>query len=268
MLRGVHHRESWDKCLPYLESEQKQFINNCMNDRIFVQEKKIKTSIFPGNIKGSDCINQYTRLRSKDGSDINSIGSKNNYCAYCGVSIANTVDHILPKDEYSQLSICLENMVPCCSSCNQKKLAYVPKDKDELLFNPNYNSFYSFNWININSIIREEKIVFESCFNNEDDSLTLNQLNIISNTVKKLDILKSFNLVLDTIYYEDFPQDFLNEIILNQNKLQLYKEDIKCITIKNNTEGFLSERNFLKYRLLCYFETEEFKDNYYSINKS
>lgn len=53
---------------------------------------------------------------------------------------------------------------------------------------------------------------------------------------------------------EDIEIFLKNPEILNKQKERIIK------IVKNNEKtGFLSERNFLKYRLLCHFETDEFK---------
>jgi len=39
-------------------------------------------------------------------------------CSYCGVSTANTLDHVLEKSVWPYLSVVPENLVPACSDCN------------------------------------------------------------------------------------------------------------------------------------------------------
>lgn len=38
-------------------------------------------------------------------------------CLYCGARNAETVDHYLPRSEYSQFAITPANLVPSCDKC-------------------------------------------------------------------------------------------------------------------------------------------------------
>jgi hypothetical protein len=42
-------------------------------------------------------------------------------CPYCALIDANTTEHILPKDMYPEFAVNVLNLIPCCSSCNEKK---------------------------------------------------------------------------------------------------------------------------------------------------
>lgn len=45
-------------------------------------------------------------------------------CPYCGMTIPKTYDHYLPASDYPEYSVHPLNLVPCCSTCNQKKNNY------------------------------------------------------------------------------------------------------------------------------------------------
>lgn len=56
----------------------------------------------------------------------NSIISRpNNYeehtCQYCTINSVNTLDHIMPKDDYPEFAVYPKNLVPACSECNSYK---------------------------------------------------------------------------------------------------------------------------------------------------
>ena len=59
-------------------------------------------------------------------------------CAYCGKTVKDneaTIDHIVPKSRGGKWQ--WENLVTCCSECNQKKGNRTPKEAGmELLFKP------------------------------------------------------------------------------------------------------------------------------------
>ncbi|MGL5053621.1 MAG: nucleotide-binding domain-containing protein [Cetobacterium sp.] len=43
------------------------------------------------------------------------------YCPYCGIVMPDTIEHILPKDYFSEFSIYSKNLIPCCWKCNLEK---------------------------------------------------------------------------------------------------------------------------------------------------
>lgn len=53
------------------------------------------------------------------------VSRPNNYedhtCQYCTINSVNTLDHIIPKDDYPEFAIHPKNLVPACSQCNSHK---------------------------------------------------------------------------------------------------------------------------------------------------
>lgn len=43
------------------------------------------------------------------------------FCQNCGLTHANTMDHYLPHEKFPEYSIHAQNLIPCCSECNEKK---------------------------------------------------------------------------------------------------------------------------------------------------
>jgi hypothetical protein len=43
-------------------------------------------------------------------------------CPFCGISSARTLDHVMPKAHYPDLTVLPINLVPCCRDCNTEKL--------------------------------------------------------------------------------------------------------------------------------------------------
>lgn len=46
---------------------------------------------------------------------------RNNTCQYCTLNAASTLDHILPKNEFSEFSVNFLNLFPSCYECNNIK---------------------------------------------------------------------------------------------------------------------------------------------------
>jgi hypothetical protein len=42
-------------------------------------------------------------------------------CGYCLLHLRTTIDHYVPKEEYSEYSILPKNLLPCCARCNTIK---------------------------------------------------------------------------------------------------------------------------------------------------
>lgn len=48
-------------------------------------------------------------------------GTRQPVCPFCTINNVNTLDHLIPKSEFSELSDHPINLMPCCSDCNGKK---------------------------------------------------------------------------------------------------------------------------------------------------
>src|SRR5262249_12895266 len=42
-------------------------------------------------------------------------------CHFCGTNYVSNFEHYLPKDSFPEYSVCVFNLMPCCSQCNEKK---------------------------------------------------------------------------------------------------------------------------------------------------
>ncbi|ENU96964.1 hypothetical protein F970_00311 [Acinetobacter sp. CIP 102082] len=106
-------------------------------------------------------------------------------CPSCGEDGSpNTLDHYLPKTIYPELSVCIYNLIPMCSKCqNEKSAEYKNADNKKIFFHPYYEDFYEdmytveitpspsfrtpvFSLKIINSIPSDVKIMAESHFVN------------------------------------------------------------------------------------------------------
>jgi hypothetical protein len=59
------------------------------------------------------------RMKSEiKASHISSVGMK---CQFCGIETISTYDHYLPKEKFPEFSVHAPNLIPCCSTCNNKK---------------------------------------------------------------------------------------------------------------------------------------------------
>ena len=42
-------------------------------------------------------------------------------CQYCGIVPFDTMDHILPHQQYAEYAVHAKNLIPCCTDCNRRK---------------------------------------------------------------------------------------------------------------------------------------------------
>lgn len=70
-------------------------------------------------------------------------------CPFCGMGLASTLDHYLPKSKYPQLSVVPSNLVPSCKDCNTAKSNDVPATAEEQSLHPYYdhNDFVDEQWL-------------------------------------------------------------------------------------------------------------------------
>ncbi|KMQ39599.1 hypothetical protein AAX19_02310 [Oenococcus oeni] len=71
-------------------------------------------------------------------------------CPVCdGPYYPLTLDHVLPKSEFTQFALTPINIVPLCWNCNKRKGEYVGLDYERSSFNPYFEDFSSLSGITI-----------------------------------------------------------------------------------------------------------------------
>jgi hypothetical protein len=68
-------------------------------------------------------------------------------CPLCGEGIVKTLDHHLPKTEYTALSVTPVNLVPACLWCQDSKSTKFPETADEQTLHPYYDNFTDQTWL-------------------------------------------------------------------------------------------------------------------------
>jgi len=79
------------------------------------------------------------------------------FCPYCGLGYITTLDHFVPKSDFPYLAISPTNLVPCCSDCNKSKGTHKPSSKEQVLFNPYFESF-DYEWLHVELFSHHELI--------------------------------------------------------------------------------------------------------------
>ncbi len=68
-------------------------------------------------------------------------------CPLCGQRTVATVDHYLPQSHYPALNITPINLVPACSDCNKRKLAFVAACAEDQTLHPYYDDLGNDRWL-------------------------------------------------------------------------------------------------------------------------
>ncbi|WP_317419808.1 MULTISPECIES: hypothetical protein [unclassified Morganella (in: enterobacteria)] len=71
----------------------------------------------------------------------------NGICPLCGQRTVSTLDHFLPKADFSSLVVVPLNLIPACSDCNKAKLDKVPDHESKQTLHPYYDDVTSEQWL-------------------------------------------------------------------------------------------------------------------------
>lgn len=68
-------------------------------------------------------------------------------CPYCLVSVATTLDHVLPKDSYPIFSVSPCNLVACCADCNKAKGKRIVRNVEDHIIHPYFYDIPTEKWL-------------------------------------------------------------------------------------------------------------------------
>lgn len=108
-------------------NDEKEFILNHSEYKDYM--KKMYSSRFSNN-QYADSYKYYKQIRNSQ-----------KYCPYCNFHTREVkqLDHYLPKSKFPSLSIVVNNLVPICKDCNEKKDDYYSFNKSKQLIHPYYD---------------------------------------------------------------------------------------------------------------------------------
>lgn len=73
--------------------------------------------------------------------------SPNRRCPYCNQRAVSTLDHYLPKQRHSALTVTPANLVPSCAECNKDKLTGGASTAAETYLHPYYDDVSQYRWL-------------------------------------------------------------------------------------------------------------------------
>ncbi|CAI3144659.1 hypothetical protein MWMV18_MWMV18_01459 [Acinetobacter calcoaceticus] len=168
-------------------------------------------------------------------------------CQYCTINSVNTLDHIMPKDDYPEFAVHPRNLVPACSQCNGKKSTkWITSGVFECL-NPYLHQLppVQFLFVNVNYINDTFNINFY--LDNSNNLMPTYLFNVIQNHFCNLDLLERYKESSSKIISE-FDNSIKGSLTTQclQNALISARKTIQL----NQTEfGYNQFENILKLEL-------------------
>jgi hypothetical protein len=153
----------YETCVNSIADDELRNRLNVLSSDIFLaasdyQQKGVAESLYgilPNNNGNDDiALGAVTKKELKSVYSIHMVGSKKparaiydqllsraplGRCPFCGVGLASTLDHYLPKTKFPQLSVVPLNLVPACKDCNTGKSAVIATTAAEQCLHPYFD---------------------------------------------------------------------------------------------------------------------------------
>jgi len=95
------------------EAFKKDSLTSLSPKRLTIDQKRDLMALYDYGAKPFQKLNDILRTGEN--------GTRQPICPFCTINNSNTLDHLIPKSEFSELSDHPINLMPCCSECNSKK---------------------------------------------------------------------------------------------------------------------------------------------------
>lgn len=179
---------------------------------------------------------EYCYKSAKEFADIkkkiyNNVPTKRARCLYCSLESANSLDHYLNKAEFPEFNIFTDNLIPSCTTCNNKKNAWRVGNK-RIIINNYFDELIEDDYLFIDVGFSRKQIPFikPPRLDFSHVRATAEQIELVISHYEKLDLLERF---------KDPAIDKLNDVVEIQRNCIIRDRDY-CIA---NLE---SEKNTLE----------------------
>lgn len=168
-------------------------------------------------------------------------------CQYCTINSVNTLDHIMPKDDYPEFAVHPKNLVPACSQCNGKKSKkWITSGVFECL-NPYLHQLPPVQFLFARVVYNNNTFDVNFYLDNQNNVLPTYLFNVIKNHFRNLDLLERYKESSSKIISE-FDNSIKGSLTTQclQNALISARKTIQL----NQTEfGYNQFENILKLEL-------------------
>ena len=168
-----------------------------------------------------------------------------NRCPLCECDYARTIDHYLPKDDYTLFIVHPRNLIPCCSTCNNHKKERVFDNGRRMYWNCYIDEPIKKRYLKCTiKELNKEKI--DVVFSIDPKNLSDDEEVLIRNTMDDLKILSRYNEAA----FEEI-EDIIKKISNNmypdnsfEKSFIATKKTVLPININNNWRDVLHETLF------------------------
>jgi hypothetical protein len=122
-------------------------------------------------------------------------------CQYCTINSANTLDHIVPKSEFSEFVVNPKNLLPACSECNGYKLDRFKSNNDRLFLNLYTDVLPETQYLFVDIQITNGVVEADYRLSNSNN-INVQLFSIIESHYEKLHLFRRFKSKTNTIISE------------------------------------------------------------------
>jgi len=158
-----------------------------------------------------------------------------NKCQYCGIDSPNTFDHYLPISLFPEFAVYSLNLLPCCATCNGKKLNAFLLNNERQIVNLYFDSLpiVQYLYVNINYHYDEPVAIYHL---QQSSDISAQTFRLIETHYNRLDLLSRFQANSPEVFSE-------TRSILIEHRLNVPPERIREYLL---TEAQRYEKNFSK----------------------
>lgn len=196
-------------------------------------------------------------LRLRESIIIDRNQRRNDDCPLCGLNKVNTLDHFLPKEDFSEFCIHPRNLIPCCSRCNSHKSKCWHKEGKREIWNAYLNELPEEQYL-FCRITMQKGIPFASYYI-QQGKLDNESYRLIKNTFDKLHIIEYYNNASDRVI-----ESFIHQVIkqcslfirynIDEN-IELLKKEIENPDVNDRVfvlqKAFLNSSDAIEYIKTC-----------------
>lgn len=229
----------YDDCISSIKDKEKyeqakpEIVNSTNKFKLLAENNQLNEvpKGFTSNLEKEDLVNLYEyKLGRKNVSKyreilLNRKGVR--LCPYCDIGSITTLDHILPKKEYPNLSVSPSNIVPACKDCNTNKGTMSPSINDEVI-NLYVDEVNSFRWLFVDFIDDEDIKIFPKYYILEEEKWESKQLfKKVTTLVNKLNLLDKFENQMVSNFFDTVKSFFRFSNLKNFDDLNQFWKNIK-----------------------------------------
>lgn len=157
-------------------------------------------------------------------------------CPYCYLEYSSQVEHYLPKDEFPEFSFMIDNLFPCCWTCNSKKWEIWKDATSRIILNFYSDLIPDEQFLYVDLIIIDNIPIAEFKIDTSKIIIDSTIETILCKHVKRLNLLNRYSESINTHIAELKNRIKLSNLISKSGVKDLCKNeaDVKRLTYGNN----------------------------------